>query len=734
MKFAVRAGNRQVDDGGHHRPAVTIGPERFADGRHGLARRDGPADRGFIDERQVHGGIVLRRAAFGLAIGLASAILVWALGLTTFVETIELETYDLRIRQMADPAEARQDIVLVTIDDGSIRRLEEHAGRWPWPRVVHGLVIDYLARAEAKLIVYDVLFTERDRRTFEMGGETWSGEESDRALAESVARAGNVVVAADVSAGETAQLGTKPVDRLMAGQPFPADPAFEPRPALVLPYDELTDAALAVGHSLTILDADGPVRRSVPFVRVAGAGLPSLGLVSAMHAAGWQPSGIVRRGDDLLVGDSRMPLVPAVIPSFDGPAIEAKRALIRYTGPAFSGEKTTYREFSFFDLYYSEEQILAGEQPVIAPSVFKDAIVIVGTTAAGLSDLFTTPFARGKMPGAQVHANVIDNVLSGRFMDRAGWMINAGVVLVCAVAVGLLGVRMSVWWTLGVATVLAGTLAAIGLALFRHGLWIDMAQPALALATAAFGTTAYQYFVEGREKRQVKHVFSRFVSRDVYTQLMADPSRARLGGARRDMTVLFADIRGFTSFTEAGRAEDIVAQLNEYFSRMVAVVLLHRGTVDKFVGDMIMALYGAPLEDADHADHAVETALGMLDELDRLNQQWAAVGRPGLEIGIGINTGDMLAGNIGSESVMSYTVIGDAVNLGARLESLNKEYGTSILISDATRQRLRGRYDMRSLGTVVVKGKTEAVEIWQVQRRDPGRPRVPPQTSPSLEG
>jgi adenylate cyclase len=145
-------------------------------------------------------------------------------------------------------------------------------------------------------------------------------------------------------------------------------------------------------------------------------------------------------------------------------------------------------------------------------------------------------------------------------------------------------------------------------------------------------------------------------------------------------------------------------------------VLANRGTVDKFVGDMIMALFGAPLEDADHADHAVETALAMLAELDALNERWEAEGRPRLGIGVGINTGDMIAGNIGSESVMSYTVIGDAVNLGARLESLNKEYGTAIIISEQTRTRLKGRYDMRPLGTVVVKGKTEAVGIWEVRR------------------
>jgi adenylate cyclase len=179
--------------------------------------------------------------------------------------------------------------------------------------------------------------------------------------------------------------------------------------------------------------------------------------------------------------------------------------------------------------------------------------------------------------------------------------------------------------------------------------------------------------------------------------------------------VLFSDIRGFTTLSEKGSPEDVVGQLNELFTRMVGVVFAHRGTVDKFVGDMIMALYGAPLDDDDHAEHAVQTALAMITTLNEMNREWAARGTPQLDIGIGINTGEMIAGNVGSDTIMSYTVIGDAVNLGARLESLNKDYGTRIIISDATRERLKGRYDIHPLGDVVVKGKSKPVAIFEVK-------------------
>ena len=656
-----------------------------------------------------------RRLGIGVALGAAAALLAWLLGLSAFLQTIELKTYDFRVRLTADPASARPDIVLVTIDDSSIRRMEPLVGRWPWPRVVHGYLIDFLRRGPAKAIVYDVLFTERDRRTFELAGDRWTGEASDRALADSATRAGNVIFAADVTSDELAQTDRGAVDRLKAGQPFPPDPAFEAKSSLVLPYDELTDAAAAIGHNLMIYDEDGPVRRTAPFVRVGAIGIPSLAMAAAMTIGAVKPGDVTRDDATLRVGRTRMPLVNSPLPSQSGPGAFAKRMLTRYTGPVITGNRLTYASFSFYDLVAAEEQILTGGKPEIDPARFKNAIVVVGTTAAGLSDVFVTPFSQGKMPGAQIHATVIDNLLSQQSLRPLGPAWGLAILIACALAVGLAGAFLPVWPTVGVALAAVAGIGGASFVVFNRGIWMPVAEPGLAVAFATFGVTAYQYFVEGREKRQVKQVFSRFVARDVFDQLMADPSRARLGGERREMTVLFADIRGFTTFTEKGRAEDIVAQLNEYFSGMVAVLFAHRGTIDKFVGDMVMALFGAPLADPDHADHAVKAALAMLEALADLNRQWAAAGRPPLDIGVGLNTGEMIAGNIGSETIMSYTVIGDAVNLAARLESLNKEYRAHIIISDATRSRLKGRYDMKPLGTVTVKGKTEPVAIFEIR-------------------
>jgi adenylate cyclase len=667
-----------------------------------------------------------RKLLIGCLLGLAAATLAAVIALLPFVETVEMKTYDLRVRATSDPTLARKDIVLVGIDDTSIGRLEPLVGRWPWPRVIHASLIDYLARAPARVVAYDVLFTERDRRSgFAMGDQTLTGEESDRALADSVAQAGNVVMLTDVTFGGLEKGPAPIVPATVPKPPYGLDESFEERPVIVPPYAELASASRALGHNYFVLDEDGPLRRTVPFVRVGDRFVPSLNLAAGLIAAGVSPEQTRVDGADLRLGDRRMPLVAMNVPGFAGQAGQthrSRRFLIRFTGPALleDGKTPTYRTYSFYDLFYSEQQLLAGERPFIDPSVFRDKIVIVGTTAAGLHDIFSVPLgSTGKMAGNQIHANVIDDVLSSRFIRRLGWGAVAGATVGCGLTVALVSVFSGAWATVFTALATAALLGWGSVMLFDRGLWLGVVQPAGALGLAVFGGVAYQYFVEGQEKRKVKRLFSRYVAPDVYSQLLADPTRARLGGQRREMSVLFSDIRGFTTVSERGQPEEIVAQLNEYFSRMVAVLFEHRGTLDKFVGDMVMALFGAPVDDEWHADHAVAAALDMLRELKELNRRWTAEGRPTLEIGIGINSGPMIAGNIGSEAIMSYTVIGDAVNLGSRLESLNKQYGTRIIISEHTRRRLRNSYDVHPLGEVVVKGKSQAVAIFEV-RTDPG--------------
>jgi adenylate cyclase len=664
----------------------------------------------------------LRKLTAGILVGLASAAVVLGLdrllteldhgrGLNPLA-TIELKTYDWRLRRTARPAQARKDLILVEIDEYSLRNLQSAAGRWPWPRAVHSMLLDYLSRAPARLIAYDVNFAEPDtRRGFDFGDATWSGAESDEALIESMRRAGNVILLADATYEASEGAGTALPDtgiRLNV-------PGILERRVVFPPFNALADASSGLGHNLFVLDADGPIRHSIPFVRSGGRVLPSLGVVAALRAAEIDPAAIRLEGTSLRLGDRVMPLTARPVRTAAGTS-EYLWGLIDFRGPALLDDlkHRTYPSYSFYDLEYSEEQILAGQTPTIDPAIFRDKIVFVGVTAAGLYDVFETPFSGGKMPGIQIHAAVADDILSNRFMRPAGSGVGIVTVLACVIVVGAIAAFLPAWYATGLTLVIGAALVWAATALFARGLWINLTLPAFAIALSLFGGVSYQYFVEGREKRQVKRLFGRYVSKDIYDQLVDNPALARLGGQRREMTVLFSDIRGFTTISESGEPEEIVAFLNVYFTRMVEIVFRHHGTVDKFVGDMVMALFGAPLDDPDHADHAVQTGLEMIAELRRLNSEWHAQGKLSMDIGIGINTGPMIAGNIGSEAIMSYTVIGDAVNLGSRLESLNKQYGTHIIISEATRARLRLAYTVRPLGEVVVKGKTQAVPIYEV--------------------
>ena len=671
---------------------------------------------------------MIRKVAAGLSLGLVSAGVVLLLGWTGAPDRLELITYDWRTRRVADPAAAHSDIVLVEINDTTIRDAAPLFGRWPWPRVAFKYLLDFLARAPTRVTAVDLAFLERDRTLgVTLGETTWTAEASDAALVEAVKASANIVLLADavyegVTEGTvTVAQGNAPADWAPRSLPFALGPGIPERSTITPPFQELTNAAALLGHNWLTLDADGPARRMAPFIRKGNNYMPSLGVAAALLAGGVQPDEVRLEGGTIRIRDRVVPLVAARVQD----AHDRRRwhdqltMLINYRAPALTpAGRRPYRTYEARHLFESEERLLTGEKPSLDPAEFKDKIVFVGITASGLLDIFNTPFGL-VVPGIQLHAAMADSILSNRFMRPAPESSRLLVTIAVGILVGLMAALMPYMAAAAGALLIAGGWTWYSLRAFDDGLWVNMAQPLLAIAVASFSGTAYQYFVEGAEKRKVKRLFGRYVSRDVFQQLVAHPELAVLGGRRREMSVLFSDIRGFTTLTEGGDAEELVSQLNEYFSRMVATVFKHHGTVDKFVGDMVMALFGAPLDDPEHAEHAVRAAVEMVNELGELNRKWAAEKRAQLDIGIGINSGEMIAGNIGSSSIMSYTVIGDNVNLGARLESLNKDYGSRIIISDATRSRLHGSYEIRPLGDVIVRGKSRPVAIFEVMVPSP---------------
>ncbi len=644
-----------------------------------------------------------KRFFAGLSIAIGSAVLAFLVAQLPLLKTIEWKIYDLEFRALAQPNKASDSIVMIQIDDESIERMDRSLdlGRFPWPRDVYKDLLNYLERAKPRAIAFDLLFLEQDKSA--------EGAARDQELAAATERLGNVIHAAEVN--DT--FSSAPIH---SGGDFQLGPEVEEHSSLKIPFEALATASARLGHTFMPLDSDGPVRRAVPFVRKGNVLCPSLAVATAMVALKLKPS-------DIRLDQAGLHLGNHIVPLFEGTAeyqrrVRTRHILVNYHGSAYADSArtvSTYRSFRFCDLFLSELQIEAGEQPAVNPGLFRDKIIFIGTTASGLHDVFQTPFgSKGAMPGMQIHASVVDSILNQSFLRPAGNAASIALLIATTLAVALASVYFGFWGAILLALGIGvADIGAVAIS-FRHGIWLAGIPTFIGLIVAEFSSVAYRYFSEDKAKRQVRALFARYVSPEVVRELMEDPSKARLGGQRRNMTVLFSDIRGFTTLSEAGQPEEVLRQLNEYFGRMVELLFHHHGTLDKFVGDMIMALFNAPVADPDHADHAVQMALAMLRELRILNEGWEKQGLPPFDIGIGINTGDMIVGNIGSERTLSYTVIGDNVNLGSRLESLNKDYGTHIIISESVKEALQGKYFIRSLGKTRVKGKTKQIPIYEV--------------------
>jgi adenylate cyclase len=381
------------------------------------------------------------------------------------------------------------------------------------------------------------------------------------------------------------------------------------------------------------------------------------------------------------------------------PTDQFGRMLINYRGPN-----------GMFPIY-SLSDILDRNLPA---GTFKDKIVLIGATAIGIYDLRVTPFSPN-MAGIEKHASVVDNILRGDFISRTETSV-VFLVFLFAIVLGITIPRLG-----------AGAGAALFLALFggylgvvyylfvAKGVWFNLVYPASALFFGYTSQTADRFFTEERRARDIRKMFSSYVSKRIVDELIKDPSKAKLGGDRKEITVLFSDIRGFTSFSEKHQPEEVVSLLNEYLGAMTEIVFEHEGTLDKFVGDAIMALWGAPVGQPDHAERAVKCAVAMIERLKKLQAKWAAEGKYVIDIGIGINTGDMVVGNMGAEGKkMDYTVIGDNVNLGARLEGLTRQYNNHIIMSEFTYEKVKNIARVNELGSVTVKGKQKPVVIYDL--------------------
>jgi adenylate cyclase len=339
--------------------------------------------------------------------------------------------------------------------------------------------------------------------------------------------------------------------------------------------------------------------------------------------------------------------------------------------------------------------------------------VLVGTSAPGLLDLRSTP-VQNIYPGVEVHANIISGILDDRIKHKPAWTIGYEFVLLVIIAVGmalllpLLSPLLAAAGTLGLtAVVLAGTFIA-----WNGNLILPLASPLLLILLLFILHMSYGFFIESRGKRQLAHLFGHYIPPELVDEMSASPDDYSLEGENREMTVLFSDVRGFTSISEGMDPKQLTQLMNALLTPMTRVIHKNRGTIDKYMGDAIMSFWGAPLADSEHARHALYAAMEMMDELKIMQEDFKQRGWPAVNIGIGLNTGDMNVGNMGSEFRMAYTVLGDAVNLGSRLEGLTKRYGVNIIVSETTKNAIP-EFVFRELDLVRVKGKNEPVAIFE---------------------
>jgi adenylate cyclase len=372
----------------------------------------------------------------------------------------------------------------------------------------------------------------------------------------------------------------------------------------------------------------------------------------------------------------------------------------------FFGKPGAYRRISLADLDETPAEELSGK------------IILMGATAPDLHDERLTPVSGQAMPGVEIHANAIQTMLTRAFLRYQDAGTAALVIFAFSLAVGLLVSRFKIIIaTAGTAAILVAYVG-IAFAAFDSGLILNMLYPVLAVSLSYVAAVAYSYVSESKQKTFVTNLFGKYVSADIVGELLKNPEQIKLGGRKKEMSILFSDIRGFTSISEKLKPEELVHFLNEYLTAMSDVIMKDRGVVDKYIGDAIMAFWGAPLDDAEHAKKACIAAMDMMAELEKLKQKWKAEGRPlDVNIGIGINSGDAVVGNMGSHQRFSYTVMGDNVNLASRLESLNKEYGTSIIVSEQTYEEVKDSFFVRELDLVKVKGKQKPVRIYELMAK-----------------
>jgi adenylate cyclase len=619
-----------------------------------------------------------------------------------FMEILELKTVDFRfwIRGKNTPP---GHVVVVAIDEKTVRAW----GRWPPPRAQMAALVDHIAAQAPKVIVFDLLFTEKEHFVAMREPSVESLSPGDLAFQAAIKRAGNVVLpfALDVLAMDqkSSEFTETPSENILFSsypRVNPSESSFHPLHAVaaLAPLSPFANVAAAMGHVFILPDRDGVLRRETLVVEYNGDYYPPISLVAArLYLDIPEMEMALQMGEAVRLG------------KMDIPTDELGRITIDYFG----------KEKSY--PFYSAVDVVSGQIP---SDTFKGKIALIGASAMATADSKVTPFSNNMM-GFEKNATVIENLITHRLFHRSEGRMQ-GISLGLIVLYGLiLWVVMPRYHAVGCASWGGGLFVAhlvLATLLFIHyKIWIDVVYPEIAVVGSYLVYTGFQYFTEEKKARAIRKMFQSYVSPRVVEEMMKRPELARLGGYKQEVTILFADIVAFTPFCEERkeRPTEVVSILNEYLGAMTDIVFRWEGTLDKFVGDSVMVFWGAPLPQEDHAWRAVCCARDMCRRLSLLQEKWRREGTPPLSIGIGINTGEVIVGNIGADGKkMDYTVIGDAVNLAARVESLTRQYESMIILTEKTYTAILPQItgetglQIKKLGDVQVKGKEETISIY----------------------
>lgn len=615
------------------------------------------------------------------------------------------------------PVETTGRVVIVDIDEQSLRQI----GQWPWPRDIVARLVKAVDAAGAQVIGFDIVFAEKDRTSISERLDELEGLIQSPGCKQSLSdlahrddlnhdiTLGNAVSAAPVVLGYIFQLKDDGLKKEHE-KPFPSGTisvspkgvAYEDMLLIsgyraILNIENIAQSPTE-GFLNVFPDSSGMVRKVPVFMNLDGIAYPSLAL--EIFRTGLAEQGtVIHASTQKALG--RNSILGVSIGDTFIPTDDMGQVTVNFRGPVGSFE------------YISAGDILEGKKA----DKLRGKYVLIGTSAAGLLDFHATPFS-SIFPGVEVQATVIDNILAGDLFTYdlfteiglsytviiiGGIILSALLAYSGAVAGGLAGVFFIGGLVLGNYTVF-----------FLQGRLLGLTYPLACVVLIFLVVTLFNYFFEYRKKQFIHGAFSRYVSPMVVNQLVKKPERLTLRGEQKKLTIMFSDIRNFTTLSEGMDPQKLGVFMNNYLTAMSDVIMEHHGMVDKYIGDAIVAIWGAPLPDNDHALHAVRASIAMRDAMDRLRDRWLKQGFPAIEIGLGVNTGMVSVGNFGSERRFEYTVLGDNVNLASRLEGLNKVYGTGIIISEFTKAALGGRFITRSLDRVRVKGKTIPIEIYEL--------------------